>query len=87
MDVRLIDLRADAGAGYGLFDKVPEGITPAEFSQRLKAASAQHYGIAARAFLRELVSDLPVIVEMVSGLRRDFLSDAVPNGSDGHLGQ
>jgi putative DNA primase/helicase len=85
MDVRLIDLRADAGAGLGLFDKVPNGVTPAEFSQRLKAASAQHYGTAARAFLREIVDDLQRVVESVADMRRDFLAMAVPENADGQV--
>ncbi|EKE69969.1 DUF927 domain-containing protein [Celeribacter baekdonensis] len=85
MEVRLIDLRADAGAGLGLFDQVPNGVTPAEFSQRLKAASGAHYGTAARAFLRELVGDLPCFRDELAKLRRDFLADAVPPGADGQV--
>jgi len=56
-EVRVIDLPADAGAGLGLFDRVPDGLTAGAFADALKSASAKHYGHALPAFLRALVAD------------------------------
>jgi uncharacterized protein (DUF927 family) len=58
MEVRVVDLGADAGAGLGIFERVPDGLSPGAFADRLKAAAAQHYGTAFPAFLRALVADL-----------------------------
>jgi putative DNA primase/helicase len=58
MEVRVVDLSADAGAGLGIFQRVPDGLSPGAFADRLKAATALHYGTAFPAFLRALVGDL-----------------------------
>ena len=56
-EVRVIDLPADAGAGFGLFEGLPDGVAPGVFSDSLKAAAACHYGHALPAFLRALTAD------------------------------
>ena len=56
-DVRVVDLPADAGQGMGIFDVVPDGITPGTFAERLKAVAAEHYGHALHAWLDVLVAD------------------------------
>ena len=55
-EVRVIDLPADAGAGLGLFEHVPDGMAPGLYSDALKAAAASHYGHALPAFLRALTA-------------------------------
>lgn len=56
-DVRVVDLKTDAGAGLGIFDIVPEGITSGAFAEQLKSAAAEHYGHALHAWLEVLVKD------------------------------
>ena len=56
-EVRVIDLPADAGAGLGIFDRVPEGVEPGAFADALRAAAKRHHGTAAPAFLEALASD------------------------------
>ena len=58
VEVRVIDLPADAGAGLGLFDRVPDGMTPGAFADHFKAAAAVDYGHAFPAFLRAVCGDL-----------------------------
>lgn len=58
MEVRVIDVPADARAGYGMFDVVPVGVPAGAFAERLKASAAVHYGHAMPAFLRTLVADV-----------------------------
>lgn len=58
MEVRVVDLPADAGAGMGLFEHVPEGFSAGAFADALKEATAAHYGTAFPAFLRALVADM-----------------------------
>ncbi|MDG4591288.1 MAG: DUF927 domain-containing protein [Defluviicoccus sp.] len=54
-EVRVIDLPADAGAGLGLFERLPAGMRPGAFADALKDAAAIHYGHAGPAFVAELV--------------------------------
>lgn len=54
--VRVLDLPADAGAGLGLFERLPAGMTPGAFADKLKDAAATHYGHAGPAFVARLVS-------------------------------
>lgn len=85
MEVRVIDLRAEAGAGFGLFEDLHGASDPASFAQALKAASGRFYGTPARTFLRGVVADLPRMRDGIADLRKGFLSAAVPSGADGQV--
>lgn len=54
-EVRCIDLPADAGAGLGLFERLPAGMTPGAFADALKDGAAAHYGHTGPAFVAKLV--------------------------------
>jgi len=56
-EVRVIDLPADAGAGRGVFDALPDHVSPGLLADELEVASAAHYGHALPEFLRALVAD------------------------------
>ena len=56
-DTRLADIPADAGADMGVWNVTPEGMTPGQFSDALKVATAQTYGTAGRAFVQYLVNN------------------------------
>ena len=85
MEVRVIDLRADAGAGLGLFEDLHGAADPASFAQALKAAAGRTYGAAARAFLREVALKLPQVREGVAEARKSFLASSLPQGADGQV--
>lgn len=85
MEVRVIDLRADAGAGLGLFEKIHDAADPATFAQNLKAASGRYYGAASREFIRALVPNLADWRAGIETLRKTFLEAAVPSGADGQV--
>jgi uncharacterized protein (DUF927 family) len=85
MEVRVIDLRADSGAGLGIFENLHGVPDPATFAQSLKAAAGRVYGTAARAFLRHVVADLAQVRESVSAARKAFLAEALPPGADGQV--
>ncbi len=85
MEVRVIDLRADAGAGMGIFENTHGAADPATFAQRLKKAANMHYGTAGRAFVAALVDDLAEYREQVSDLRKRFTESALPPGADGQV--
>lgn len=80
-EVRVLDIPAYAGAGLGLFERLPAGVSAGQFSDRLKVQSATHYGHALPAFLRKLVAE-PAKARTL--LRR--LSDALATELAGDAG-
>lgn len=85
MEVRVIDLRADAGAGLGLFEELHGMADPATFAQAPRGAVGRSYASPTRAFLRALVEDLPKARQMLADLRRDFTDAALQPGADGRV--
>lgn len=85
MEVRVIDLRADAGAGLGLFENLHGAENAASFAQALKAAAGQYYGTPARCFLQEVVAARDELPGGIASLRDTFLKAAVPEGADGQV--
>lgn len=85
MGVRVIDLRADAGAEMGLFEELHGAKDPASFAQDLKAAVGKYYGTAARAWVKILARESEDIRTQIGRLRQQFVKEVVPNGSDGQV--
>lgn len=85
MEVRVIDLRADAGANMGIFEELHDAESPAVFAQELKASATRLYGSAARSFLSFVVAELPRTREELSALRKAFKESVVPPGADGQV--
>ena len=86
---RLVNIRADAGAGLGVFETLHGFDEPALLADHLRHAAATFYGTAGRAFLAKLVAtradDPDGFYERVKGLRQQFISDHLPAGSDGQV--
>lgn len=83
--VRVVDIPADAGAGLGLFENVhgfPDGDT---FSRHLKEAAKRNYGVALRAFLEKLTSDLDGAMQVVPALIKTFTTEHCPADADGQV--
>lgn len=56
-EVRLVSVRADAGRGLGVFEKIYQCASSREFAERLKEAAGRCYGTAGAAWLRCLVDE------------------------------
>lgn len=82
---RLVDLRADAGAGLGLFEDIHGAASADVFARALKSAAAEHYGHAARAFIEKVAADPLAVADKVSSHRQKFLAAHVPAGADGQV--
>ena len=82
---RLIDLPADAGTGYGVFEALHGHENGDTLACALKAASASDYGHAAREFLTAITKDLAGVRETVAGIQKGFVSDHCPPGADGQV--
>lgn len=84
-EVRVIDLPADAGQGFGLFDHVPDGESAGAFADRLKRAAGTHHGTALPAFLKALVSDPEKARKVLSVMREVLARDMAGDDADGQV--
>jgi putative DNA primase/helicase len=78
-EVRLVDLEADAGKGFGLFEEL-HGFTDGDaLARHLGEASKRYYGTAIRDFLRQLVADREKVRAefkiFLAAFRKDNLQD------------
>jgi uncharacterized protein (DUF927 family) len=55
--VRLVDIPADAGRGFGAFDSAGADNDPKLLADRIKAAAQTSYGTAGPEFVRRLIAD------------------------------
>lgn len=87
MEVRLVDLRADAGKSLGLFEDIHGAQDAGIFAQNISAAARQYYGTAAREFLRYVVADLDKVKQELAGLSQKFEAVALQEnpGADGQV--
>lgn len=92
--VRFIDAQADAGAGFGLFDSVPEipgrpNATARErgrhFADRLKSAVQANFGTAGPAFVEFLISDRESATEQAQNLMDKVSAALSPAEADGQV--
>lgn len=84
-EVRLVDLPADAGAGFGLFDTLHDAADGRALADRLRDAGGRHYGHAGRAFVAALATDRARYTEQVIALRDGFVAQQVPPEASGQV--
>jgi putative DNA primase/helicase len=84
-EVRLVDVPADAGAGYGLFENLHGAPSSKAFADQLQAATTRHYGHAGRAFVEALSKDRAENVTKGQQLRDGFVAQHVPAGASGQV--
>jgi uncharacterized protein (DUF927 family) len=83
--VRVVDVPADTGSGFGLFETLHGFADPGALAKHLSAAASQHYGTAARAFIEEIATDLDKLRDAVKVGVRDFIAEHCPAGADGQV--
>lgn len=84
-EVRVIDVPADAGAGLGLFDVVPDGIAPGLFADNLKTAAAKYHGTALPAFLQALTANPQENRDVLQQLRASIASKLTAADAPGQV--
>jgi putative DNA primase/helicase len=84
--IRLLDIPADAGKGFGAFDHAgPEG-DPGKLADAMKQAARTAYGTAGPAFVRRIVEeDFEEVDRLVTDFVKDFVTSHVPVGADGQV--
>lgn len=89
LDVRLVSLPADAGAGLGVFQALHGKESAKDVADHLRDAARTWYGTAARAFLTHLAADRAEdahrLRASLDGLRQAFLGRHCPAAADGQV--
>ena len=83
-EVRLADVPADAGKGYGIFERLHSFPSGAALAEHLNKAVEHCHGTVIRLYLRQLTQvSRDQLISSIEALRRDFLNDHVPARADG----
>lgn len=85
MEIRLIDLPADAGAEMGIVEELHGEVDSAALINRLKTATSKYYGTASRAFISKCIEDQEATVRLVSEQMEAFLADYLPEDAVGQV--
>lgn len=84
--VRMLEIPADAGAGYGLFENLHHFPSADEFAKHLANATQSNKGYAITHFLDHITQMGQAETERtVSELITSWLKDNVPNDADGQV--
>lgn len=82
--VRLLDVPAERGVGFGVFDNGGPSGDAAALAQSIKLAATSAYGTAGRAFVRRLIAD-GVRGNDVRSLVSQFVTATIPADADGQV--
>ncbi|MCI5049237.1 MAG: DUF927 domain-containing protein [Rickettsiales bacterium] len=86
LEVRFINIPADAGQGYGAFEKIHDEFEhPAEFARYLNERSVKYYGVPIRAFLKRLVNNKEPYLESVAQTMDAFKQEVLHESYDGQV--
>ena len=84
-EVRICDIAADAGQGFGVFDALPAGVSGAEFSDQLKSAAEANYGHAAPAFIEHAAQEFDSLRTQLREAQSEFCTAFVPSKASGQV--
>jgi putative DNA primase/helicase len=84
--IRLLDIPADGGKGFGAFDHGGPESDAGKLSNAIKQAARTHYGTAGPAFVRKLIDDgYGEVASAVREAMRAFSSKHLSQGADGQV--
>jgi putative DNA primase/helicase len=81
-EVRLLEIATDVSE-QGLFENIHSSKTPADFSNRIKAATANHYGVAFKRFLSHLTSNTEAVEASCRAYMESFVQAVMPQNATG----
>jgi putative DNA primase/helicase len=86
-EVRLVDVPADAGSGFGIFDTLHGFDSGAALSDRITEATASDYGTPAVAFLERITTPetLGLLPKTLKTLCQQFVEQYLPKGASGQV--
>jgi len=84
--VRMLDVPADRGQGYGVFDHGGLDDDASKIADHIKKAAISNFGVAGPEFVRRLLKEDPsTLARHLSAVVDDFVRAQIPMGSDGQV--
>jgi uncharacterized protein (DUF927 family) len=84
-EVRVIDMPADAGAGYGLFKDLHGYENGQSFSEALKEAAWNYHGVAGQQFIEKVAANYDELPQLFKEYRKDFIQLYLPTGASNQV--
>lgn len=86
-EIRMLDIPADANAGYGVFENIHGASSAAVFADSLQTLSETFYGSPADALLSKLTEpgELDLAVAFIRKVQDQFVQQYVPNDAHGQV--
>lgn len=84
-ELRLVDIPAEAGQGMGIWETLHDDDSPAQLSERVKAAARANYGHAGPLFLERLTADRAAAAAIARDIVKAFLGQAERPGDSGQV--
>lgn len=81
-EVRLLEIATDV-TQEGLFENIHGSQTPAEFSNRMKAATANHYGVPFKKLLSHLTANTEAVEASCRAYMESFVKAVMPHNATG----
>jgi putative DNA primase/helicase len=81
-EVRLLEIATDC-TDQGLFENIHSSKSPAEFSNRMKAATANHYGAPFKKFLEHLAMSTEAVEASCRAHMDSFIEAVMPKNASG----
>ena len=82
-EIRLLEISTDCSTEHGLFENIHSSKTAAEFSNRIKAATANHFGTPLQRFLEHLTSNTEAVETRCRAYMDSFLKAVLPENATG----
>jgi uncharacterized protein (DUF927 family) len=82
-EVRLLEIATDCSTEHGLFENIHRSKTPADFSNRIKRATANHFGTPLQKFLEHLTSNTESVESRCRAYMDSFLKAVLPQNATG----
>jgi len=83
--VRIVDIQADAGGGFGAFEELHNLGNGDEFAQKINRTSTSYYGTPLRAFLEKATEDLNSVRKRLNAINEQFYTAHCPPKADGQV--
>ncbi len=84
-EIRLLDIPADAGAGYGMFENLHQYANGATFSKALTEAACKYYGTASQPYISKLVEHHDKVADWIKKAQREFAQKHVKDDAGGQV--
>lgn len=84
-EIRLLDIRADADRGHGMFETLHGAADGATFADSIRQAALTYYGTPSRAYLKALIQDREGHLAYVKARMATFMQKHTPLGADGQV--